>query len=366
MVEVVAARGLVVTPSGIVHGAVIVDDGRILAVRPEQLDGPQHWVCPGFIEMQINGSDGIDVTSRPDRIAELARVVPAEGVTSFLPTVVTCPDDQRARAIEAMRSYRVEASSAVALGLHLEGPLLSPARAGAHRVEHLAVPAGCPTGDWTPEHAVVLVTVAPELPGALELIRELVAAGVVVSLGHTDATAHEFQAGLDAGATCVTHLFNAMRPFSHRDPGPIGATLADDSLVAGLICDGVHVDPVAVQMAWRSLGPERLVLVTDAVAARGIGDHPDGVRTSAGVLAGSAGRLDEAVRNLVAFTGASVPDAVRTVTATPARLLGLADRGAIVAGARADLTVLDRDQRVVETIVGGVVAHAAGGRSPRT
>ena len=159
-----------------------------------------------------------------------------------------------------------------------------------------------------------------------------------------------------------------MRPFAHRDPGPIGATLADDSVVAGLICDGIHVDPVAVRMAWRALGPERLSLVTDAVAA--LGSEPgasrlgsvdvtvggEGVRTAGGVLAGSDLSLDRAVRNLVAFTGCSVPEAVRTVTATPARLLGLTDRGALESGARADVTVLDAELAVVATVVGGEVA----------
>jgi N-acetylglucosamine-6-phosphate deacetylase len=189
-----------------------------------------------------------------------------------------------------------------------------------------------------------------------------------VSIGHTDCTADEFAAGVEAGATYVTHLFNAMRPFSHRDPGPIGAALADDAVVAGLICDGIHVDPVAVRMAWRSLGPDRLNLVTDAVAV--LGSEPGasrlgavdvtvddrGVRTADGVLAGSDLSLDCAVRNLVAFTGCAVPDAITTVTATPARLLGLADRGRLERGARADVTVLDGDLAVVATIVGGEVA----------
>ena len=174
-----------------------------------------------------------------------------------------------------------------------------------------------------------MATLAPELPGALELIGELTERGIVVSLGHTDCSAAEFAAGLAAGARYVTHLFNAMRPFAHRDPGPIGATLADDSVVAGLICDGIHVDPVAVRMAWRALGPDRFNLVTDAVAVLGSGPGDSqlgsvevtvdegGVRTASGVLAGSDLSLDRAVRNLVAFAGCSVPDAVRTVTVDP-------------------------------------------------
>jgi N-acetylglucosamine-6-phosphate deacetylase len=221
---------------------------------------------------------------------------------------------------------------------------------------------------WTRTRGVLLATLAPELPGAVETIAALAARGVIVSIGHTDCTAAEFAAGRAAGATYVTHLFNAMRPFSHRDPGPIGAALGDDTVVAGLICDGIHVDPVAVRMAWRALGPDRLNLVTDAVAVLGsepgesrlgavevtVGDG--GVRTADGVLAGSDLSLDRAVRNLVSFTGCSVPDAVTTVTATPARLLGLADRGRLAAGARADVTILDAGLAVVATIVGGEVA----------
>jgi N-acetylglucosamine-6-phosphate deacetylase len=166
----------------------------------------------------------------------------------------------------------------------------------------------------------------------------------------------------------VTHLFNAMRPFGHRDPGPIGAALADETVVAGLICDGIHVDPVAVRMAWRALGPDRLNLVTDAVAVLGsergaarlgaveVTVDAGAVLTADGVLAGSALALDQAVRNLIAFTGCSVPDAVGTVTATPARLLGLADRGRLTPGARGDVAVLDGDLAVAATIVGGEVA----------
>jgi N-acetylglucosamine-6-phosphate deacetylase len=227
-------------------------------------------------------------------------------------------------------------------------------------------------GRWTRPNGVALVTLAPELPGALGVIRRLVAAGVVVAAGHSEATVDELRAGVDAGITYVTHLFNAMSPLGHRAPGVVGGALADERLVVGLIADGIHVHPTAVSVAWRALGPDRLNLVTDAVAALGLGHGPtrlgtldvtvgpDGVRAADGTLAGAAIGLDAAVRHLVAFAGCAPAQAVATVTSTPARLLGLADRGAIVDGARADLTLLDQDLRVVATIVDGRVVHDSG------
>jgi N-acetylglucosamine-6-phosphate deacetylase len=375
----VVAGGSVIAPTSVIeHGDVVVRDGRIVAVgaagdvgsSPDTvvLDATGCWVAPGFIDVQLNGGHGIDLTTEPDRAGELGGYLPRYGVTSFVPTIITCDDAQRAAALTSWARRDGSTAGAVALGLHLEGPMLSPARRGAHPAGLLRDPAPVLIDGWDPASGVLLATLAPELPGAVETIAALAARGVVVSIGHTDCTADEFAAGVAAGATYVTHLFNAMRPFSHRDPGPIGAALADDAVVAGLICDGIHVDPVAVRMAWRALGPDRLNLVTDAVAV--LGSEPGasrlgavevtvddrGVRTADGVLAGSDLSLDCAVRNLAAFTGCAVPDAIATVTATPARLLGLADRGRLERGGRADVTVLDGDLAVVATIVGGEVA----------
>jgi N-acetylglucosamine-6-phosphate deacetylase len=251
--------------------------------------------------------------------------------------------------------------------VHFEGPIISSARAGAHAPEFIDVPT-VEAGSWTRGHGVAMVTLAPEVDGAIDVIDVLTAHGVVVAIGHTDCTAAQFATARSHGASMVTHLFNAMAPFSHRAPGPIGAVLADDAVLAGLICDGIHVDPVAVAMAWRSLGPRRTVLVTDAVAALGVdastarlGDldvtiGPDGVRTAAGVLAGSNLSLDQAVRNLIEFTGCDVTDAIATVTTSPAGLLSLTDRGAIEPGRRADIVVLDTDLCVTRTIIEGHTA----------
>jgi N-acetylglucosamine-6-phosphate deacetylase len=356
--------GTVIGPAG----ALVVEEGLVVAAGvggTADIDARGGWIVPGFIDLQINGAHGIDVTTQPDRIGELAALLPRYGVTAFLPTVVTCPPPVRAAALAAW-SDRADGPGAVPLGLHLEGPMLAPSSVGAHPPQHVVAPGPAVVDGWSAEAGVAMVTLAPERPGALDVIATLVSRGVTVALGHTDATSSELVAGLAAGGRYVTHLFNAMRPFGHRDPGPIGAVLADDAVVAGLICDGVHVDPVAVRMAWRALGPTRTSLVTDAVAALGarrgrLGADDvavaDGeVRNAAGVLAGSVLTLDQAVRNLVAFTGCSVPDAVATVTSTPADVLGCADRGRLAVGQRADVTVLDPDLHVVATIVGGELA----------
>jgi N-acetylglucosamine-6-phosphate deacetylase len=371
------AGGSVVAPGAVIrHGAVVVDGPTIVGVGGSggtladgDIDAAGGWIVPGFIDVQVNGAHGIDVTTQPGRIDELGAWLTRYGVTAFLPTVITCADEVRDAALRAWGERVGRPTGAVPLGLHLEGPMLAPVRKGAHPPAHLVPPAAELVEGWSPDTGVALVTLAPELPGALDVIAELVSRGVTVSIGHTDATAGQFAAGRAAGASYVTHLFNAMRPFGHRDPGPIGAALADRDVIVGLICDGVHVDPVAVAMAWRALGPQRLNLVTDAVSAmgEGAGGAPslgsvgvtvgaDGVRNAEGVLAGSLLSMDEAVRNLVAFTGCAVPDAVATVTSTPARLLGLADRGRLAVGARADVTVLDGGLRVVATVVGGEVA----------
>jgi N-acetylglucosamine-6-phosphate deacetylase len=385
--------GTVLTPSGVVSADVLIEAGRIVEIVDdvddrfddvderferstdetafERIEVEDRLVVPGFIDLQLNGGYGIDLTSEPDRIGELASLLPRHGVTAFLPTIVTSTHDARRLALAEMASLRssdVPVGAARPLGLHFEGPMLASSRRGAHAAQLLAPLDAVELSTWRADGGVAMVTLAPELPGALAAVEQLHAQGVVVACGHTDAGPEEFAAGRRAGISYVTHLFNAMRPFTHRDPGTVGAVLTDDAVVAGLICDGVHVDPIAVRLAWSVLGPDRLNLVTDAVAALGgphgavrlgrtavtVGDT--GVRTADGVLAGSNLALDTAVRNLVRFTGCDLHDALSTVTSTPARVLGRTDLGAVRPGAAADLVVLDDDGRVRLTIVGGAVA----------
>jgi N-acetylglucosamine-6-phosphate deacetylase len=213
-----------------------------------------------------------------------------------------------------------------------------------------------------------MVTIAPELPDALDVIHQLVANGVSVCAGHTDADAAAMQAAASAGVRGLTHLYNAMTPMSARVPGPAGATFADPALIAGLIVDGVHVDPLMVRLAWRELGPRRIALVSDAISALGLPDGPysigdtpvvvgaNGVRRADGVLAGSVLRFDQAVRNLIAFTGCDLAEASESASATPARLARRDDIGRLAPGNAADIVVLDENLRVVVTVVGGRVA----------
>ena len=292
-------------------------------------------------------------------------------MTAFLPTVVTSPLQTVAAAQEVVMQgppsgYR----GAVSLGLHLEGPFLNPDKRGAHNPHTCERPA-CAISMNGPSKGRRLVTLAPELPGALELVRALRSRGVIVSAGHSMATFEQAQAGIEAGITYGTHLFNAMPPLAHREPGLAGALLAGTSGVVGIIADGIHVHRGLIDVVWKALGPERVSLVTDAMAALGmppgrykLGDWEvttDGkaARLADGRLAGSLLSLDEAVRNLVEFTGCRPWEAVATVTRVPASVLGLAkSHGRVAPGRRADLTLLDAKLRVVATVVAGKVAYS--------
>ena len=341
-----------------------------------RLDATNLLVVPGIVDLQCNGAVGVDITTEPERVWEVAAALPRWGVTAWLPTVVTAPPGVRARALSALRSGPPHDDIAIAtpLGLHLEGPFLARERKGAHDSGHLVAPSvEMIDGEgWSRDAGVALVTLAPELPGALDLVRVLADRRVVVSAGHSSATAAEATAAIDAGVTYVTHLFNAMAPLHHRDPGLAGVALTDERVRAGVIADGLHVAPAVVALAARALG-DRLSLVTDAVAALGappgpvrLGDltatvSPDdgAVRLADGTLAGSTLSLDRAVRNLVAFAGASLAEAVGAVTSTPAAVLGLPDRGVIAPGAVGDLVLLTPAGEVVATVIGGRVAYDA-------
>ena len=370
-------------------GAVIVEAGRITAVlaNPDLRALPARrlhaaYVAPGFIDLQVNGGFGHEVNDDPAALIALARRLPATGVTAFLPTLVSREPDRYPTCFAAFDAARAAGGGdgARMLGLHLEGPLLSPARAGAHdraAIEGATAALVEQLADPSPVARITLVTLAPERRDALSLIGRLRARGIVVSLGHTDASFEQFTAGVDAGATLATHVWNAMSPLHHRAPGATGAALSDDRVTALAIPDGVHTHPAAFAIALRAKGIDRLGLVTDAVAAAGVdagtltalAGRPvttDGTsaRLGDGTLAGSTLAMDRAVRNARRFAGLSPAQAVHLATAVPARALGLLQAGALVrAGAAADLVLLDQGLEVLATLVGGRMAFQRAGLS---
>jgi len=379
--------GTTVLPDGTSPVAdVDIGGGRIVAVRRHDvasdvaagdrardatpsttIDARGRIVAPGLIDLQINGGWGHDFTTDPASIRVVARRLPSTGVTAFVPTIVTASPARRHAAFAAFADLGRHAAppAATAIGLHFEGPIISRSRRGAHAAEWVGMPEVAELDRWNTGNGLAIVTLAPEVDGAIELIGELTRRGVVVSVGHTACDVETFAAARAAGATLVTHLFNAMAPFDHREPGPIGATLADGGVRAGLICDGVHSDPVAIRVAWRALGAARTVLVTDAVAALGLDAASTrfgsldaviddvSVRLADGTLAGSKLALDQAIRNLVAMTRCTPAEAIRAASTTPADALGLVDRGRIEPGARADLVIFDESLRVERTLIGG-------------
>jgi len=335
---------------------------------------PTGVLAPGLVDMQINGAFGVDFAAADDEDWRyVARMLPSTGATAYVPTLITAPLDELAAALRAYRGretdLRETPGAARSMGMHLEGPFLAERRRGAHRADLLRDPrpddveALVEAGDGR----LLYVTLAPERDGALDAVRLLTTQGVRVAVGHTDADQQTVHAAADAGATLLTHLYNAQRPLKHRDPGTVGAALTDDRLTCGLIADLHHVAAAAVQVAFRCAAG-RLALVTDAVAAMGMpsgsyelgGDRVD-VRPGEppmradGAIAGSALRMDEAVANAVHHCGVDLLTAVEAATRIPAAAVGRADLGTLAAGSPADMVWLGEDLRACATWVDGAL-----------
>ncbi len=372
MREIVGGR--LVIGDAVVPGRVVMDDGVIAEVVPDAAYAGGPFVAPGFIDVHVHGWGGHDATGDSAALSGMARALIRQGVTSFLPTAPTLAEAELPRFADRVRTWMPEAPAdgAEPLGFNLEGPFIAPARKGAHDPALLRTPA-----DLDPAiiDAVLdglrIMTIAPELPGALALIRRLRDLGVAPSIGHSQATLEEARAGFAAGGLTTTHLFNAMSGVDHRLPGLAVAAMTDDAAYTELIADGLHVHPALWPMITRTKPADRLVLVSDALPLAGMGDGRTrvgglevdvrgGKATLLGTdtLAGSTIALDSAVRNLNR-EGLSLPRAVQAASSNPAALLGAGDRGRIEVGRLGHLVVLDEALRVQRVLRGETWVDAA-------
>jgi N-acetylglucosamine-6-phosphate deacetylase len=393
------AADRVVTPSGcLAPGWLRIADGRIAARGEGEPPKPAayraRWALPGFIDMHVHGGGGASFTEGgPDDARRAAAFHRAHGTTGILASLVTAPVGELERRAAMLAGL---ADEGVIDGIHLEGPFLSAARCGAQNPRHLTAP---DVAAFWKLHAAArgwlkMITIAPELPGALDVIRAAAGAGVIVAAGHTDASAEATAAAVAAGVSHATHLFNGMRPLAHRDPGPAGALL-DSQVTCEVVADGTHLDDTVIRLAARAVGPGNLVLITDAMAAAGMPDGTyrlgglavtvaDGVArlapasaatpastppataaTSAvkaaapgnalGAIAGSTATMDQVVRHAITAVGLRVPDVAAAASTTPARRLGLsAETGALVPGLSADIVLLNGDFRLTTVIASGI------------
>ncbi len=395
---VLCAHRLYTPREEIVNPLLFIEDGLIASIssRAEQeipnaatvvdfnRDYPHAILAPGFVDIHMHGGAGIDVMlAGTTELPRLNGFLTTHGVTGYFPTTVAAPLDQTysalgriADAIEMAQNFHTNHGGtvqALPLGIHLEGPFLSHKRRGAHPPENLVQPTlGVFDRLWQAARGHVrMMTIAPELPGALEVIAEAKRRGVCVSIGHSDANLEAAQAAVKAGARHATHTFNAMRPLDHREPGILGEVLTSGQLTADIIADGIHVAPEVVKLFLHAKGVERAVLITDAMAAAGM---PDGtyqlgpiqveVRNGRCTVAGEAGdklagsvlTMDRAVRNVRQFAGWSLQDSIRAATLNPVVATGLTHHGRIVAGVEANLVLLSPEGEVRRTIVRGVVS----------
>src|SRR6476659_1495437 len=385
MLTIITAARLVTPIEWIEAPVVVIEDGHIasLASRnateiPEgrRLDFQDLILAPGFIDIHIHGGAGRDAMEASESaLAQIELQLAKHGVTAYLPTTVTAPNEKILEALDGLGKLIATANKnpgrAAPLGIHLEGPFISHEKRGVHPPQDL-LPHSQQALDrfWQASAGNIrMMTIAPELPGAVDTIRYARKLGVHSSLGHSNATYQETQSGISAGADHATHTCNAMRPLDHREPGILGAVLENDELTADIIADGIHVHPSVLKLFLRAKGADRAILITDAISAT---DMPDGIYSLGGLevrvsngrceyqgkLAGSVLTLDRAIRNVMAFAGWHLQQAIKLATLNPARRLGLSDqRGLLAPGRRADLVVLTPEGQVAHTIIGGEIPN---------
>ncbi|MEH7117483.1 N-acetylglucosamine-6-phosphate deacetylase [Neobacillus vireti] len=350
----------------------------------ETLDIPSfsYKAVPGFIDVHIHGANGADTMDATQEALEtMAQALPGEGTTSFLATTMTQGQEQIEESIRNAGKYingHQTAGKSEILGIHLEGPFVNKNKAGAQPIQHIIDPDLDLFKKWEDlsDQTIKIVTLAPEQPNGLELVRYLKTKGIIASIGHTDATFEEVIKAIDAGANHVTHLFNQMRGLHHREPGVVGAAFLKEELKAELIVDGVHVHPEMVKLAYKQKGKNGIILITDSMRAKCLRNGhydlggqdvtvQDGRATlSDGTLAGSILKLGKGVKNILSFTGCKIEEAVEMASVNPAKQLKIFDRkGSISEGKDADIVILDENHEVYMTICRGKTAYIKGGKA---
>jgi N-acetylglucosamine-6-phosphate deacetylase len=366
-----SARRLLTGSGQIEYPVVVVEDGVVLGIETGSPNGSTETLTECFFDIHVHGAVSYDfMAAKREEIRAVGRFLAGRGVGHYLPTTVTGPVDATLRALEtladAIEDKDRPRDSAAPAGIHLEGPFVSHAKRGVHPPKYLVEPS-LELFEQFQEAArghIKLMTIAPELPGALELIAHATASGVRVSLGHSDATEAEALAGIAAGAASATHTFNAMRALNQREPGILGTVLDRDDLYAEVICDGIHVHPALIRMWLKMKGEERTILITDGMSATGMPDGTytlgdfavevkEGVCLSNGALAGSVLTMNQAVANLMRFTGSSLATAVRLASQNPARMLGMDGLTGAGAGCAANFNRYDETGRLLSTILHG-------------
>lgn len=372
--------GVILTPElELTHHAVVIEGRKIAAIEPKEvqpgpwdnvIDARGLWVVPGMVDVHIHGVDGADTMDAiGEALQKMASFLIRHGVTAFLPTTVSASRTSILKAIRAVENFVVAGEGAQCLGVHLEGPYLNPDYSGAQPFEHLRSIDPREYREWLKSSVVRLVTLAPELEGALEFIATGHAQGVHFAAGHSGASYEHVMVAASCGLSQATHLFNGMPSYHHRQPGIVGAVLDCKTIIPQLIVDGIHLHPAAVRLVVKAKGPDNIILISDAMRATGLPDGQyslgdqlievkDGVaRTSKGGLAGSTLTLDVALRNVMQFTGLRLHETLPMVTSVPARAIGLTHQGVIKPGAEANIVLLDGNLEVNLTMIGGMVVY---------
>jgi len=381
-VRTILSGGKIVAPTQVIENHTLILEGGIIAAiipdeqykhktKDHQLNTRGKWITPGLIDIHVHGSDLADAMDADSKsINTLNQFFASRGVTGYLLTTGTAPYSEITAVIECFKNQSSPKDGAVPLGIHLEGPYLCEERKGAQPAVHLRDPDPAIYQSWFDSGVIRLMTVAPELEGAMELIQSGVNQGIEFAVGHSVASYDVMMEAIERGLRQATHTFNGMNPLHHRQPGVVGAVLSDDRVFTQVIADGVHVHPAVVKTLVKAKGITRTILITDAIRATGLGNGEydllgqtvtvkDGVaRVDSGSLAGSVLTMDQAVINTMDFCNIPFEDAIHMASLTPAKSLNIqTERGALKPGMRADVTVFDQNYSVETTIVGGKIVY---------